>query len=70
MIARALMAAACAWLVPGLGHLVIGRRAKALYLGGLVLGKVGQQGHIIDVLSVVVGDDRGGGCRPLPQKNR
>ncbi len=37
MIARALVAAVCAWLVPGLGHVILGRGAKALYLGGLVL---------------------------------
>ena len=26
------------WAVPGLGHLLLGRTAKGLYLGGLILG--------------------------------
>jgi hypothetical protein len=26
------------WAVPGLGHWLLGRRTKALYLGGLILG--------------------------------
>jgi hypothetical protein len=30
--------AIAAWLVPGLGHWLLGRTAKALYLGGLILG--------------------------------
>jgi hypothetical protein len=30
--------AAAAWAVPGLGHLLAGRPAKALYMGGLILG--------------------------------
>jgi hypothetical protein len=31
------LAALAAWAVPGLGHWLLGRRAKALYLGGLIL---------------------------------
>lgn len=38
---RALVAAAAAWACPGLGHVVVGRPAKALYFGGLVLGVFG-----------------------------
>ncbi len=30
--------AAAAWAVPGLGHLLAGRPAKAAYMGGLILG--------------------------------
>jgi hypothetical protein len=30
--------AVAAWAVPGLGHLLAGRRAKALYMGGVILG--------------------------------
>lgn len=30
--------AAAAWALPGLGHLLLGRPAKAAYLGGLILG--------------------------------
>ena len=30
--------ALAAWAVPGLGHVLLGRTAKGLYLGGLVLG--------------------------------
>jgi hypothetical protein len=29
------------WAVPGLGHWLLGRRGKAVYLGGLVLGAFG-----------------------------
>lgn len=38
MDSRALLAALCAWAVPGLGHVVLGRRAKAIYFGVLVMG--------------------------------
>ncbi len=38
---RALFAAVLTWVLPGLGHFVIGRRAKAFYFGGLVLGFFG-----------------------------
>lgn len=38
MDTRALLAALCAWAVPGLGHVILGRYAKALYFGVLVLG--------------------------------
>jgi len=41
MDARALLAAVCAWAVPGLGHVVLGRYAKALYFGLLVTGTFG-----------------------------
>lgn len=34
---RAWIAAASAWLVPGLGHLIVGRRARALLYAALVL---------------------------------
>jgi hypothetical protein len=37
MVPVALFHAALAWLLPGLGHLVQGRRGKAAYFGGLVL---------------------------------
>ncbi len=30
-----------AWAVPGLGHLLLGRRAKAAYFGALILGVFG-----------------------------
>jgi hypothetical protein len=30
-----------AWLVPGLGHLLLGRRRRALYFAALVLGALG-----------------------------
>jgi hypothetical protein len=35
---RAWIAAGAAWLVPGLGHLLVGRRARALLFGAVVLG--------------------------------
>jgi len=38
---RSLLAALLGWLVPGLGHLVVGRPAKALYFAVLVLGLFG-----------------------------
>jgi Family of unknown function (DUF6677) len=46
------LAALAAWAVPGLGHWLLGRRAKALYLGGLILaafavGVVLGQGHSV-----------------------
>jgi hypothetical protein len=31
------LAAFAAWLVPGLGHLIVGRRLRALLFGGVVL---------------------------------
>jgi hypothetical protein len=37
MLVRALLHTALAWLLPGLGHAVQGRLAKALYFGALVL---------------------------------
>jgi hypothetical protein len=30
--------ALAAWILPGLGHILLGRTAKGLYLGGLILG--------------------------------
>lgn len=30
--------ALAAWILPGLGHWLLGCRAKALYLGGLIMG--------------------------------
>lgn len=33
-----LIVALAAWAIPGLGHLLLGRVAKACYFGGLVLG--------------------------------
>lgn len=41
MTARALYQTLLAWLLPGLGHLVQGRYAKAAYFGALVLGMYG-----------------------------
>jgi len=38
MIARLLLAMGLGWLVPGLGHVVVGRVDKALYFGVLVIG--------------------------------
>ncbi len=35
---RAWIAAGAAWLVPGLGHLLVGRRARAVLFSALVLG--------------------------------
>ena len=49
---RHLAAGFCAWLVPGLGHWVLGQRSRAvilavgigsLWLGGVLLGGVGVQ---------------------------
>ena len=33
--------ALAAWAMPGLGHVLLGRTAKGLYLGGLILGAFG-----------------------------
>jgi hypothetical protein len=46
------LAAIAAWVVPGLGHWLLGRRAKALYLGSLILaafalGLALGQGHSV-----------------------
>ena len=38
MDARALLAALCAWAVPGLGHVLLGRWSKAFYFFFLVSG--------------------------------
>jgi len=38
MIGRLLLALGLGWLVPGLGHVVVDRRDKALYFGVLVIG--------------------------------
>ncbi len=32
------LVALAGWAVPGLGHWILGRRIKAVYLGGLILG--------------------------------
>lgn len=48
MIGPALLHAALAWLVPGLGHVVQKRYAKAAYFGGIVL--------LIYVLGVWLGE--------------
>jgi hypothetical protein len=37
----ALLVALAAWAVPGLGHVVMGRRAKAAWFAGLILGTLG-----------------------------
>jgi hypothetical protein len=47
--------AAAAWAVPGLGHVLLGRPAKAAYLGGLILGAFALglllgQGHSVSSL--------------------
>jgi hypothetical protein len=44
--------AVAAWGLPGLGHVLLGRPAKAAYLGGLILGAFGiglllGQGHSV-----------------------
>lgn len=38
---RALLAVGAGWLVPGLGHLVLGRVRSGLLFGGLLLGSFG-----------------------------
>lgn len=35
---RGIVAVVLAWLVPGLGHVYLGRRKRGLFLGGLLLG--------------------------------
>ena len=35
------LVALAGWVLPGLGHWLVGQRAKALYLGGLILGAFG-----------------------------
>jgi len=46
------LVALAGWVVPGLGHWLLGRRAKAAYLGGLILaafalGLLLGQGHSV-----------------------
>jgi len=51
--ARAWFLGLAAWLVPGLGHLLQGRRVRALLLGGAVwisfLGGLSMGGHLFSV---------------------